>query len=147
MLYARENWLKDRQAFVVWHASIKTKGSCKRRFVPKSEVEEFIEGAMLLMNVFGIKIFEDTNTILRNRLIKRTRKKDWKHWISGIKWCSPHKPCLLLFQRKGQSSPHGSTRHEVHLALGVLTIGREPSQNRGLNTYRLWNEGGMRTLI
>ena len=34
-------------------------------------------------------------------------------------------------------SPHGSTRHEVHLALGVLTIGREPSQNRGLNTYRL----------
>ena len=54
----------------------KTKGSCKRRFVPKSEVEEFIEGAMLLMNVVGIKIFEDTNTILRNRLIKRTRKKD-----------------------------------------------------------------------
>ena len=78
MLYARENWLKDRQAFVVWHASIKTKGSCKRRFVPKSEVEEFIEGAMLLMNVVGIKIFEDTNTILRNRLINRTRKKRLK---------------------------------------------------------------------
>ena len=41
----------------------------------KSEAEEFIEGAMLLMNVVGIKIFEDTNTILRNRLINRTRKK------------------------------------------------------------------------
>ena len=34
----------------------------------KSEAEEFIEGAMLLMNVVGIKIFEDTNTILRDRL-------------------------------------------------------------------------------
>ena len=30
---------------------------------------------MLRMNVVGIKIFEDTNTILRNRLINGTRKK------------------------------------------------------------------------
>ena len=55
------------------------------------------------MNVVGIKIFEDTNTILRNRLRNGTRKKDWSHWISGIKWCSPRKLCLLLFQRKGHS--------------------------------------------
>lgn len=41
----------------------------------KSEAAEFIEDAMLLMGIVGIKIFEEKNATLRKRLESGTRKK------------------------------------------------------------------------